>query len=307
MATGKFSGLRLCALKSCRMRFKCSRPRETEFRAKLVGGGLRRAARRRRRRIGVVMAVEHDANQVRIKFFQLVVGAVVGERGSPVLKQAANGPVSRRIVGRRNALLEQEPRDQRNIECGIAGVLARYDRARRRIVDSRQDGPLCATEVAWVIVQNAWQKSVHKKCGCHLVGLGGPEAFCEWTPALSIVWLRVRGLLESGLKQVAQVGAEINGLMKLEGEFLFYGQRLLIGRVVVFRLKIGNDSEDALRIVILLARGIGWGAALLLLRGVRLLRSVGSQIGIGCDLGGGSCGFCGDDLGFGRGSFGSNR
>ena len=101
------------------------------------------------------MTVKRDANQVGVKLFQLVVGAVKGERGSPVFKDAASGAVFGRVVGRRDALLEQEARDQRNVEGGLAGIFARDGRARRGVIGSRYDRTLRATEVTRVVVQNA--------------------------------------------------------------------------------------------------------------------------------------------------------
>src|SRR6202000_606106 len=109
----------------------------------------------------------------------------------------------------------------------------------------------------------------------------------------TVVRLGVCGLLQRGLKQVSDMRAEIDRLMKLEDVLLFYRERLLIRWVVVFCLKIWNEAEDALRIVILFAGGIR-GRSRFLLGGIRagsgLLRSVGGNVGIGCDFWGGRFG-----------------
>jgi len=93
-----------------------------------------------------------------------------------------------------------------------------------------------------------------------LVAFSGAEALCIRSPAFAIVRLRVGGLLQCGLKRVTDVRTEIDGLMKSENVFLFYRERGLIAGVVVLGLKIWNESEDALGVVVLLAGGIRWGA-----------------------------------------------
>ncbi len=249
----------------------------------------------------MVVAVERQVEQVGVKLFQHVVRAVEGERRPPVFKHAACGTVFRRVISCRDGLLKEESRNHRNVECRITGVFTRDDRARRGVVGSRPDRTLRTTEIARVVVQDAGQESKHKKCGSDLVAFRSTEAFGVRPPALAIVRLSVGGLLDRGLEQVADVRAEIDGLMKLEYVLLSYSQRLLIGRIVVFRLEVWNESEDALRVVILRTRRIRGRSGRLLLGGTRagtgLLRG-GGQIGIGRNFWSGRFGLRRDGDGF---------
>lgn len=97
--------------------------------------GLRfgKAASRRRyhRGLRARMAVKDDAKKIGIKLFHDVVGRAVSESRSPILEYSGGGAILWRVVGRRDALLQQLTKDLRSVEGAAASVGTGDDRAGR--------------------------------------------------------------------------------------------------------------------------------------------------------------------------------
>jgi len=66
------------------------------------------------------VAPKDDAEKIGVKLLQHVVRGVVRERSSPVLEHARRSAVLRRIVDRRDSLLEQLAAHLGNVESGMA-------------------------------------------------------------------------------------------------------------------------------------------------------------------------------------------
>ena len=203
------------------------------------------------------MAVEDDAEKIGVKLFHDVVGTVVGKSNSPILKHATHGAIFRRVIDRRNALLEQLASHLGNIERRIAGVGARDDRPCGGVADTGPDRTLCLSEISGVVVQDMGQKAKDKESRCGLIPFRRAEAFRVRRPPFAIVRLAIGSLLKAGLEQIAEMRTEIDGLMPGENVLFFDGQRRLILGRIVFGLEIGNDSENALGILVLLSGGVG--------------------------------------------------
>ncbi len=60
--------------------------------------------------------------------------------------------------------------------------------------------------------------------------------------------LTVGGLLDRGLKCVADVGAEVEHLVERKDIFFFGRERALVLRNIVGRLEVRNESQNAFRI-----------------------------------------------------------
>jgi hypothetical protein len=108
--------------------------------------------------------MEYEVKYVGIKFFHNVVGAVVSECGAPVLENASDAPILRRVVDGGNALLKELAGDLGDVECRLAGILARDYGACSGVIDPRFDGVTWTfAEIARVVVQDAGQKSENEK------------------------------------------------------------------------------------------------------------------------------------------------
>ena len=202
------------------------------------------------------MAVEDDAEKIGVKLFHHVVGTVVGKSSSPILKHPTHGAIFRRVVDRRNALLEQLASHLGNIERRIAGVGARDDCPGGGVADTRPDRTLTPSEISGVVVQDMGQKTKDKERRCGLIPFRRAEAFRVGPPPFAIVRLAIGGLLKAGLEQIAEMRAEIYGLMPSENVLFLDGQRRLILWGIVFGLEIRNDAENALGILVLLSGGV---------------------------------------------------
>lgn len=111
-----------------------------------------------------MVAMEYEVKYVGIKLFHDVVGAVVGEGGTPVFENASDAPILRRVVDGGNALLKELAGDLGDVECRLAGIFARDDGARSGVVDARLDGVTWTfAEITRVVVQDAGQKPENEK------------------------------------------------------------------------------------------------------------------------------------------------
>src|SRR5260370_34378220 len=199
-----------------------------------------------------LMAVKHNAQKIRIVFLQDVIGAVVSKVDSPVLKNTACRTVLLRIIGSRNPLLQKLTKNLRSVEGGSACVGARDYRPRGCITNAAPGRTVGLSKVARIIVQDVRQQTKNKKGGSSLVRFRSSNSLRLCTPALPVMRLPIAGLLQSRLKGVAKVRAEVHRLVPCKDILLSYRQRLLHGWSIVRRLKIGNDSQDSLGIIVLL-------------------------------------------------------
>jgi hypothetical protein len=114
-APGKFLARRRCKLKWC-----LARP----------GRGVACAMK-------LWMAMQDEANEVRVKFFQDVIRTVVREVGAPVLEDALCGAVHGRVASSGDALPQQLPGDLWTVESGITGPGARDQGSSDRVAKAR--------------------------------------------------------------------------------------------------------------------------------------------------------------------------
>ena len=82
------------------------------------------------------MTVGKDPQEIRIKFFQDIVGAVVGKIDATILKNTACRAILVWVVGRRNALLQQLAKDLRSVKSSSTSIRARDHRARGCVTDA---------------------------------------------------------------------------------------------------------------------------------------------------------------------------
>ena len=99
------------------------------------------------------------------------------------------------------------------------------------------------------------QKAKYEKSRRDLVCFRCPESLGVGPPPLSIVRLPITRLLESGLKGVSNVGAEIDRLMVRENVFFSRSKGRLVFRDVILGLEVGNEAQNPFWILILLSWG----------------------------------------------------
>ena len=96
--------------------------------------------RHRRRVCGLQsfpVTVENDPQEIGIKFFQNIVGAVVGKIDAAISENTASRTILFGVVSRRNALLQQLTQDLRSVKGLTTSVGARDHRARGRVPNAR--------------------------------------------------------------------------------------------------------------------------------------------------------------------------
>ena len=101
------------------------------------------------------------------------------------------------------------------------------------------------------------QKAKYEKSRRDLVRFRCPESLGVGPPPLSIVRLPITRLLESSLKRVSDVGAEIDRLMVRQNVFFSRSKERLVFRDVILGLEVGNEAQNPFWILVLLSVGIG--------------------------------------------------
>lgn len=131
------------------------------------------------------------------------------------------------------------------------------------------------TEITGILFQHMWQKAENEKRRGDLIGFRCPKSLRVGAPSLSIVRLPVTRLLEPGLKQISDMGAEIDGLVNRQNVFFFWSERLLVFWDIVLGLKIGDEAENTFGILVMFNTGswrLGAGTRGRVLRSLLLLR-----------------------------------
>src|SRR5258707_15224159 len=100
------------------------------------------------------------------------------------------------------------------------------------------------------------QKAKDKKGSSDLVTFRRAKALRVRSPALPVVGLPVAGLLQRRLKRIAKMGANVYRLVACERVLFSDPHRLSLCRDVVLSLKVRNNSQDALGVVVLLRIGV---------------------------------------------------
>jgi hypothetical protein len=109
------------------------------------------------------MTVENDPQKIGIKFFQNIIGAVVGKIDAAISEDTANRTILFGVVSRRNALLQQLTQDLRSVKGLTASVGARDHRARGCVPNARPRCTISLSEVARIVFQHMRQKAKYEK------------------------------------------------------------------------------------------------------------------------------------------------
>src|SRR5258705_1298823 len=191
-----------------------------------------------------------------VKLLDHVVAADGSKVGPPILKETSYRRILLRIISGRNALLQKLPQNLRRIKGWIAGIRARNHRPCRGVANAIPRRSLGLSKKTRIIVQNMGQKAKDKKGRSGLICFRRAKALRVRSPALPIMGLPVAGLLQRGLKRIAKMGANVDRLVPCERVLLSDRHRLSRCRNVVLSLKVRNNSQDALGVVVLLRIGV---------------------------------------------------